>query len=498
MDQGEFASIASLRLFDSFLRSLPVAAQMKMFGQKLPPMVDYRKELLVADGHWPPGVDKRAASEYMETSYWQSKNLPFSMETAFSSGKQEAFASMIPKRLNPPTNTRMKWYTSPDTQLGSVCPEEWDDQCIYPSNIRHNFANQSYREEIICGGKTHVAVGFVDLGFLLNAQIKDSENGPLRFVGVERCPFSVAKTLVIWEILRMDGEEEMMTRAALQVWYSSGWEDATLDVFKTSVSRVLSKGYTDSDEVERILIHWHSTESVALKVAREAWSRTNGPNSSFIANFQHKSDRVDMARYELTGDVALSGIPTQGSITRFAVPKMVAESAKDESIFAVVDFSRIKLDPKKTIFKSVEEFLLSRIQRLRRWAIGGVVTVELHCKSVERFIPQIAALHPWTISWSNVLDYFDDTKFHQIARACSIHGDTIHFGCSMNWPGRTFGTCLLDMHSASSRADIIRASREAQKQHLTLFGLADRLRHPLPGNPLNSTGDFLAIGLHKH
>jgi hypothetical protein len=40
----------------------------------------------------------------------------------------------------------------------------------------------------------------------------------------------------------------------------------------------------------------------------------------------------------------------------------------------------------------------------------------------------------WTMSWSNVCDYFPShAAFHECAAACSKHGDTIHFLHSLNW-----------------------------------------------------------------
>ena len=59
----------------------------------------------------------------------------------------------------------------------------------------------------------------------------------------------------------------------------------------------------------------------------------------------------------------------------------------------------------------------------------------------------VAALKPWTMSWSNVLDYVAPREFHALARACSIHGDTIHFAHSMNWSAEVKGAQLLDYYA---------------------------------------------------
>ena len=48
------------------------------------------------------------------------------------------------------------------------------------------------------------------------------------------------------------------------------------------------------------------------------------------------------------------------------------------------------------------------------------------------------------MSWSNVLDYMHPADFHTLARACSKSHGTTHYGYSMNWLCRVFGTSLLD------------------------------------------------------
>ena len=59
-------------------------------------------------------------------------------------------------------------------------------------------------------GTTHVAVGFNDLGMLLTCDLREAPGGkcsnPLRFVGIDASAFSVAKSLVLAEMLRMLGE----------------------------------------------------------------------------------------------------------------------------------------------------------------------------------------------------------------------------------------------------------------------------------------------------
>jgi hypothetical protein len=54
---------------------------------------------------------------------------------------------------------------------------------------------------------------------------------------------------------------------------------------------------------------------------------------------------------------------------------------------------------------------------------------------------EIARMQPFTMSWSNVCDYYSPSQFHEMAKACSGVEDTVHYGYSMNWPSRVKGAC---------------------------------------------------------
>lgn len=60
-------------------------------------------------------------------------------------------------------------------------------------------------------GTTHVAVGFNDLGMLLTCDLREAPHEQpsqkaLRFVGLDGSAFSVAKSLVVAEMLQMPGK----------------------------------------------------------------------------------------------------------------------------------------------------------------------------------------------------------------------------------------------------------------------------------------------------
>ena len=81
----------------------------------------------------------------------------------------------------------------------------------YAQFVRHSYNNQCYSQETLHLGTSHVGVGFVDLEMLLAADLRDppsnAHSGPLPFLGVESSPYQVAKTAVIWEMVKQAPSE---------------------------------------------------------------------------------------------------------------------------------------------------------------------------------------------------------------------------------------------------------------------------------------------------
>ena len=81
----------------------------------------------------------------------------------------------------------------------------------------------------------------MDLGLLLAADIRDSDAGPVRFIGYELSAYSIAKTLLLWEMLCTSSassaaDEENHLRSILQVWYSAGWSGKTMQAFSSAIA----------------------------------------------------------------------------------------------------------------------------------------------------------------------------------------------------------------------------------------------------------------------
>ena len=113
--------------------------------------------------------------------------------------------------------------------------------------------------------------------------------------------------------------------------------------------------------------------------------------------------------------------------------------------------------------------------------------------NVADLVSEIAALRPWTMSWSNVVDYYKASEFHGIARACSIHGDTLHFAYSMNWSNNVSGSHLIDYAAADARQTLLQAGHEGMGKLYESLKWKDTFRFPPPENPMNIADFSLSV-----
>ena len=231
-----------------------------------------------------------------------------------------------------------------------------------------------------------------------------------------------------------------------------------------------------------------------------------------------------MARYDVTGDFCVGDVNSAavdaivGSITMFDNLDGTPPMARGESVFSVLSFHAVATELRTapaactvTVIDAAEAILVGKVRGLIAKATAGRVTVRLRLAAVEDSVGEIAALRPWTMSWSNVLDYFSPSEFHAIARACSRHGDTIHFGYSMNWPCEVRGTSILDYTPlpemklsaaeaekwATQRSEFINMANQGMHRMYEGLGWGEYLRCPPPSNPINCTGFFLESALYE-
>lgn len=151
-----------------------------------------------------------------------------------------------------------------------------------------------------------------------------------------------------------------------------------------------------------------------------------------------------------------------------------------------------------SVFSLVEDHLELGVKTLISQFHTGAVVAEFRCKAVEDSVHEIAELKPYTMSWSNVLDYIDRDEFHCIARACSKYGDTLHSGYSMNWVCRVYGASFVDYlmnknpQAIALRSKIIDEATQDISRTYSILSCSPFFKVPIPQNPINTVDQLLA------
>ena len=140
-----------------------------------------------------------------------------------------------------------------------------------------------------------------------------------------------------------------------------------------------------------------------------------------------------------------------------------------------------------------QKLLKTGIDKLKRNILGKSIIIDLNLEIVDisrpKILADIAALNPYTMSWSNICDYLKPAEFHAMARQCSGK-DTIHFGYSMNWPTRVFGTSVLDYAANKKEGstileEVLKTSNMAIGTMYDMLGCNNLLLSPPAEDPRN-------------
>lgn len=414
------------------------------------------------------------------------------------------------RRLGGKCNALFKWYFDSKREIGDVLHRPVVKYTMGVSVLHANFGNCPVcPKHTLRFGSTHVAVGFVDLGVLLDSkyleQADNHESECLHFRGFEANEFSVAKSLVLWNMLCTEGTKACWV---VQVWFSSVWSKRATNAFLAAARRVagMESESTNSsvsklpDEVHSLLKHWASSKGVGLKRLVKRRSQTSKESSDALY-FAHPEDRVEMLRYHLTGEFGLGGEELcSSSIVMFDCPTN-CHKIEAASVFNTLTLSDIVSSDlyNGSYFQTAERVKEKRVETLMEYAKAGKIKIQLslHALSLKSVvqIEEIAHLEPLSISWSNILDYMSREEFHALAKSCCPNAT--HSGYSMNWPQQTFGASLIDYPD-----DSLSVIRKAEKA--TILSMKDLYSQrrifllPIQHNPLNTTAGFLANRCYSH
>eukprot|EP00659_Diplonema_papillatum_P006603 gene6603-10102_t len=243
---------------------------------------------------------------------------------------------------------------------------------------RAAFVNVTVLNHRLTPGNTHVAVGFNDLGCMTalctETLKKEAESqGAVDFKGVDLNEFSIAKYLVIVEMLKLAGDTpstNVTVSHVLQVWYSSTWTAATLTAFRLGVKHAL-KVYRDQTKLtanekkafpinKAVMIYlrlWIDAEPPSLAEARRLWmtrlERAATQRLTYAFGLERKVDRMAAVHYAFTGDVFASFAegrdealkprsqspekPATGSVCMFRYPEGAGPESDDNFLRTVSD-----------------------------------------------------------------------------------------------------------------------------------------------------------------
>uniref|UniRef100_A0A0G4I8Z5 Uncharacterized protein n=1 Tax=Chromera velia CCMP2878 TaxID=1169474 RepID=A0A0G4I8Z5_9ALVE len=372
---------------------------------------------------------------------------------------------MVGQRVRGNEEVRRWWQRAP---LGDVRIHTDSILPSYQQLYIHPFSNVQYQSRRVRGGEVHVGVGFVDLGFLLFADVEvgTSADSPVTWVGLDESAYVCAKTCVLAEMLRINASVESVA----QVWFSSTWSAETVEAFKAAVQSVLCMSETpargaprrwaaeETPAVREFLQQWLRAGGTSIEEARRRWlNAQTSPNVEAgrpwkISALKAKADRAALSRLLLTGEVPALPASDVGSITFWCNPRGTAGVENNGVFLQTLSHTLLwseRLRSEKSDVVSCGSLILqSRIASLQKRLVDGTFSVDLRCAKMQRaggVVREIASLSPQTVSWSNLCDYFSSHDFHAMARESAP--SACHLMHSMNWRWHVKGASLIDYES---------------------------------------------------
>eukprot|EP00808_Paulinella_micropora_P010602 g2870.t1 len=283
------------------------------------------------------------------------------------------------------------------------------------------------------------------------------------------------------------------------VWYSSSWDAETLHAFRRGVAKVLQQPHTPQDaEVREYVAHWAS-HNVSLSTARDQWLQRFRPNKQGIGNWKRRSDRLAMAEYAVTGELAGGG--AFGSVCMFSHPHSKSQSEWMQSAVETLRFDELiqlhmymasaQKDTNWNVLASATAMLLHGVQQLIEAVQSKKIVIEaVHHARVtpnSAVLKEIAAMKPWTVSWGNALDFLRTKDFHYMARAVSRKPDgegTLHFAYSTRWLTDVKGAALIDYDAPEAREQALTTGKKLTADSYKMMKASDWLVTPPTGSPL--------------
>jgi hypothetical protein len=261
---------------------------------------------------------------------------------------------------------------------------------------------------------------------------------------------------------------------------------------------------TIEPEIAAYFYYWQ-THDVSLSASVSMWMELKTHCGSFVSNFKQKIDRLALTHYDLTGQLLEC---ETGSIVMYANPHKNETLAFGLSFLHSIPNKEELFSCNKSIITAAIELLQSKIRTTIELVSSNRVLIDLRYGVVSLSEPQrvreIHNLRAYTMSWSNVCDYFHIVEFHRLARQCSASDDTIHFAYTMNWTLDVYGAQVLE-YQVSGGSDpsnierlkqIIKDGKLYVAEIYKTLKLESYLLAPPIDNAKNTCGYLLASSLY--
>ena len=309
----------------------------------------------------------------------------------------------------------------------------------------HIMRNTAVRSMTTHVNKVYVSVGFVDLQEVMFSDIADPAiKGYVSWHCYETDEVAFARAKIIIELFKTNicSDEDI-----LQIWFSTSIERSAQVALQTTCKQ-LATDESLSPRLTRLFSFWGST-GLSTKDARIDWTK-NIQNAAMhtIYDLENITDRMDYARYLLTGEVFLhpDARKTFGNVTMSCMPKGFEHFRKDsQSIFHTLVLKDMTYE--SSLMSTVRKLFITQAKKFHLFVLDGKTIVKLYQKMVHiadlETLKQIKDLDPAMINWSNIPDYLRQTDFFETAQACS-GAETQHHFHLMNWVRKVYGSSLID------------------------------------------------------
>jgi hypothetical protein len=221
--------------------------------------------------------------------------------------------------------------------------------------------------------------------------------------------------------------------------------------------------------VSNVLQYWINCHPVSRSEARGEWLALHPMEENLfgtVPNLVNAKDRSRVAHYLMTGELFIESGSLIGNTMLFNNYPEFNTHIPNQSILNRLPLAElIRNAPHNTPFwELVENYLFEGVTRLRRIIYEEHrLQVQVLLETIELantpLIDRLGGLNPTSISWSNIIDYNQPQKFHELAKRLS-NENTYHHGYSLNHTHRIFGTHLCDFKGQQPRQQIVIESKQ--------------------------------------